>query len=238
MILIAASDAGLAERWHKALAPSYKVYEVDAHDKRALDICLKKVPFEVLIVDLMLLGELGVNEISTIKEIQPHLHIVIMTKTTDTREEISAIIFGAKAYCSYDLDVTLLPKVVKTILSNELWVDRKFISRLLAAIEDITKPKHAEAQKLDKDIAAMTPRENEIASLVATGASNRTIAEQLSISERTVKAHLGVIFRKMGINDRLQLALYMNRHQQLSSIWHGSKISSLQSSQTDPTSKH
>lgn len=238
MILIAASDPNLAASWHHALTPCYKVYELDAHDRRALDICLKKVPFEVLVVDLRLLGEAGVNEISDIKEIQPHLHIVVMTQAIDSREEISAIIFGAQAYCSYDLELTLLPKVIKTILSNELWVDRKFASRLLAEIEDITKSKHAEAQKLDRGIAIMTPRENEIALLVATGASNRKIAEQLNISERTVKAHLGVIFRKMEINDRLQLALYMNRHQQLSSIWHGRKLCHMRADQTDPHSEH
>jgi DNA-binding NarL/FixJ family response regulator len=56
--------------------------------------------------------------------------------------------------------------------------------------------------------------------LIATGASNRRIAEKLNISERTVKAHLGGIFKKIGINDRLQLALYMNKYHQLSSLWH------------------
>ncbi|MBS0289147.1 MAG: response regulator transcription factor [Proteobacteria bacterium] len=186
-------------------------------------MCLKKVAFDVLILDLTLFGEAGVNEISALIEIQPKLHIVIMAKSPEQREEISAVLFGAKAYCSFDMNLELLPKVVKTVLTNELWVDRKFVTRLLSEIEDITKVKHADAKKLDKGIAAMTPRENEIASLVATGSSNRRIAEQLNISERTVKAHLGVIFRKIGITDRLQLALYMNRHQQLSAIWHGGK---------------
>ncbi|HRE31701.1 MAG TPA: helix-turn-helix transcriptional regulator, partial [Candidatus Berkiella sp.] len=116
-----------------------------------------------------------------------------------------------------------LPKVINTVMANELWVDRKFVTRLLLEIEDITHAKHQEAKHLDKGVAAMTPRECEIAGLVATGASNRKIAEQLSISERTVKAHLGVIFRKIGITDRLQLALYMNRYQQITSIWHGNK---------------
>ncbi|MBI2791377.1 MAG: response regulator transcription factor [Gammaproteobacteria bacterium] len=161
-----------------------------------------------------------------------------MTKIPDQREEISAVLFGAKAYCSFDLNIELLPKVIKTVCMNELWVDRKFVTRLLIEIEDITQVKHAEAKRLDKGVAAMTPRESEIASLVATGASNRRIAEQLNISERTVKAHLGVIFRKIGITDRLQLALYMNRHQQLSAIWHGAKASHSTPTSNDPRSKH
>jgi len=223
MILIASSDTEMATRWHQLLSTTYSLYEVDVHDRRALDLCLKKVPFEVLVVDLQLLGDSGVNEIASLREIQPRLNIVIMARVPDEREEISAIIFGAKAYCSFNIELTILPKVIKTVMENELWVDRKFVTRLLSEIEDITHAKHQEAQHLDKGIATMTPRECEIAALVATGSSNRKIAEQLSISERTVKAHLGVIFRKIGITDRLQLALYMNRHQQLSAVWHGSK---------------
>lgn len=223
MILIASSDVEMAARWHELLARTYPVYDLDVHERRALDLCLKKVPFDVLVVDLELLGESGVNEIASLREIQPQLNIVIMARVPDEREEISAIIFGAKAYCSFSIELTILPKVIKTVLENELWVDRKFVTRLLSEIEDITHAKHQEAQHLDKGISAMTPRECEIAALVATGSSNRKIAEQLSISERTVKAHLGVIFRKIGITDRLQLALYMNRHQQLSTIWHGNK---------------
>lgn len=224
MILIATQEVEKSSIWRQVLAPLFEVYEVDVHDRRNLELCLKKVTFEALVIDLALLGDAGINEVSALKEIQPELHIIVMTKTPNQREEISAVLFGAKAYCSLDLNLELLPKVVKTVLMNELWVDRKFVSRLLTEIEDITQVKHAEAKRLDKGVAAMTPRENEIASLVATGASNRRIAEQLNISERTVKAHLGVIFRKIGITDRLQLALYMNRHQQLSAIWHGGKI--------------
>ena len=238
MILIASPDTGQASQWHQVLAPLFEVYEVDVHDRRSLDLCLKKVTFKVLVIDLALFGETGINEISAMKEIQPHLHIVVMTKHPNQREEISAVLFGAKAYCSFDQKVELLPKVINTVLVNELWVDRKFVSRLLSEIEDITHVKHAEAQHLDKGVAALTPRETEIAALVAIGSSNRRIAEQLNISERTVKAHLGVIFRKIGIKDRLQLALYMNRHQQLSAIWHGGKHVRTPTEQTDPRNKH
>lgn len=224
MILIAAIDSAKAGEWHTLLSPLYSLYEIDIHDFRALELCLKKVKFDLILLDLAILGESGVHEISTLKDVQPQAHFVIMTKSPQSREEISAILFGARAYCSFDMKSELFLKMIKAVLANELWVDRNFVSRLLVEIEDITKIKHAEAKRLSKGVSSLTPRECEIAQLVATGASNRKIAEQLGISERTVKAHLGVIFRKIGITDRLQLALYMNRHQQLSSIWHGNKI--------------
>ena len=221
MILIASLDNVAAANWREALGSSHEIYETNIHDLRSLKLTLKKVKVDLLILDTELIKQEGINEISELREIQPTCHIVAMAATIQRREEISAILFGAKAYCNINLDPKILPKVVTTVLANELWVDRKFVSRLLAEIEDITHSKHSEAKQLDKGVALLTPRENEIAALVATGASNRKIAERLSISERTVKAHLGVIFRKIGITDRLQLALYMNRHQQLSAIWHG-----------------
>jgi len=221
MILIATADSTLFTHWCSVLQPSFSIYEKNIRDHAALTLCLKKTPFDALMVDLALLGEQGINEISALSEIQPNLQIIVMTSAFDDREEISAILFGAKAYCPCTIDSVLLPKILNTVLANELWVDRKFVNRLLAEIEEITHAKHTEMQRLDKGIATMTKRETEIAQLVATGASNRRIAELLNITERTVKAHLGVIFRKIGIVDRLQLALFMNRHQQLASIWHG-----------------
>src|SRR5262245_12616906 len=98
MILIASSDVALALSWHQALAGHYEIYEMDVHDRRTLDLCLKKVTFDVLILDLALLGEAGITEVSALKEIQPKLHIVVMTKNPEEREEVSAVLFGAMAY--------------------------------------------------------------------------------------------------------------------------------------------
>lgn len=220
MILIASANSHHAAAWRQVLSPFHRLYEVDIESKHALDVCLKKSSIDVLIVDLALLGEHGVTEIASLKDSLPNLHIIVMTDHPEEREEISAILFGAKAYCGAMRDVRLLPKVVKAVMANELWVDRKFITRLLAEIDDITSARRQETRSLDVGVAKMTPREAQIAENVAKGASNRKIAEDLNISERTVKAHLGVIFRKLGIHDRLQLALYMNRHHQISPIWH------------------
>jgi len=61
----------------------------------------------------------------------------------------------------------------------------------------------------------LTPREREIASLVGRGATNREIANQLSVTERTVKAHLTAIFHKLGLPSRIQLALFMTQDKEL-----------------------
>ena len=220
MIVLATGNEALAKRWRDALSKSQEVYELTLSDKRNLELCLKKISIEILFIDQALFGGGGLHELSDLLHIQSQVQIVVFSEKSNERDEISAILFGAKAYCQYDLKEHLLLKVVDTIKQGEIWVDRKFVSRLLGEIEDITKAQHHEAQDLDKILSTLTPREKEIAKHIAGGSSNRKIAEHLNISERTVKAHLGVIFRKMGIEDRLQLALYINRHRQIGSIWH------------------
>lgn len=219
MMLIASTHPNLAEAWRAALGPEHELYERIAMDRKTLEICLKKTHCELLLLDMAILMPEGIHDLADIIALQPTTKIILLTELVDQREEISAILFGVKAYLNIDVAPHVLHKVIKTVLSNEVWVDRKFVSRLLNEIQDITHARQKEAKQLDKGVELMTPREGEIAELVATGASNRRIAECLSISERTVKAHLGVIFRKIGISDRLQLALYMNRHHQLTGIW-------------------
>lgn len=220
MLLIAASDPNFTKACREMLSASYELYEPDIHDRHALETCIKKCAIQILIVDLAILGQQGITEIQHLKEWCPELHIIVMTNHFDEREQVNAIIFGAQAYCDIQKELSFLPKIIKTVLANELWVDRKFTTRLLAEIEDITALRKKETRALDAGIAKMTPREVEIAEWIGKGASNRKIAEILNITERTVKAHLGVIFRKLGVHDRLQLALYMNRHHQIPAIWH------------------
>jgi two-component system, NarL family, nitrate/nitrite response regulator NarL len=219
MILIASTQLDTAEVWRRALSPEHELYERIAADRKTLELCLKKTKCELLLLDLAILGSEGIHDLVDIFALQPETKIILLTECVEQREEISAILFGAKAYLSLEIAPHILHKVVKTVLSNEVWVDRQFVNRLLNEIQDITQSRQKEAKQLDKGIDLMTPREGEIAELIATGASNRRIAENLSISERTVKAHLGVIFRKIGISDRLQLALYMNRHHQITHVW-------------------
>ncbi len=218
MILIACQDETLSIEWKERLS-DFDVGDKIAHDKRQLNIYLRNMEPEILIVHLSLLGKEGIDEIAGLHELRPQTKIIIMSADFKEREELFAVLFGARAYIHEDIDPILFLKVVKRVQEGEIWVDRQFVGRLMSEIEGMSKDHHEEVVEIEKSILAMTPRESEIAELIAVGASNRRIAEKLCISERTVKAHLGVIFKKVGINDRLQLALYMNKYHHLSSLW-------------------
>ena len=99
-----------------------------------------------------------------------------------------------------------MKRVVVAVQQGELWIRRSITPRLL---DELGVMRHNfQTSRADVGrLAELTQREREIAAHVGNGESNKQIARQLSITERTVKAHLSEIFRKLGIADRLKLAL-------------------------------
>jgi DNA-binding NarL/FixJ family response regulator len=96
-------------------------------------------------------------------------------------------------------DSDLLKKAVKIVYSGELWLNRNDFTKLLSSM------KYAEKR------ANLGRREKEIISHICQGYRNKEIAQKLGISEQTVKSHCNRIYRKLGVSDRLQLALYCLR---------------------------
>jgi DNA-binding NarL/FixJ family response regulator len=110
-----------------------------------------------------------------------------------------------------DIDPALLSRIVTVVREGGLWITRSLIPGLIGEI----RAKHGDRVKenpvrKNHFLHLLTPREQEVATLVSSGASNKQIARALNISDRTVKAHLTTTFQKLGITDRLHLALYMS----------------------------
>lgn len=110
---------------------------------------------------------------------------------------------GVFGILSPDADSKVLRKAVKVVHAGELWLDRKLIKDVLYNMT------HAD-RRID-----LTRKEKEIVSLICHGYRNKEIAQKLSITEQTVKSHCNRIFKKVGVSDRLQLALYTHK------IWPG-----------------
>jgi DNA-binding NarL/FixJ family response regulator len=93
-------------------------------------------------------------------------------------------------------DADLLKKALKAIFKGELWLDRSTLVKILSLA------KHSEKK------SGLAKREKEIVFHICQGYRNKEIAEKLNISEQTVKSHCNRIYKKLGVSDRLQLALY------------------------------
>jgi len=113
---------------------------------------------------------------------------------------------GVRGFCQHDISPELLKQVVTAVQRGELWVRRKLASRLADELGATTSKN--EVYRASHDfLYKLTKREYYVAMRVKEGMSNRQIAQSYAITERTVKAHLSEIFQKLGITDRLKLAL-------------------------------
>lgn len=108
---------------------------------------------------------------------------------------------GASGYAHAYSTPTTLGSILHSIATGNIWLGRSLLQRLLQDVG--TRLPEPGAQWAD----ALSPREQEVARFAAMGDSNAEIAERLSISERTVRAHLSAIFEKLQVSDRLMLAL-------------------------------
>jgi len=136
----------------------------------------------------------------------PQARIVVLSSIPSQPEALLALDAGASGYCHVAAIPRLLRQVATVVQSGGLWIGAELMQRVVAAASRLLAP-----EPEHPGLEALTPREREVALAVSRGGSNREVAELLKISERTVKAHLGAIFEKLGVRDRLQLVLLLGR---------------------------
>jgi len=137
--------------------------------------------------------------------------LIALSDQPSDEEALACFAAGAKGYCNSHALPEVLQRVAQVVCQGGLWIGESLMQRLLQGTARIPTPAPAPAES---DWAALlTEREREVATAVAAGASNKEIARQLGITERTVKAHTGAIFGKLGVRDRLQLSLLVHGRQ-------------------------
>jgi DNA-binding NarL/FixJ family response regulator len=131
--------------------------------------------------------------------------IVVLSNIPNDDEALAALGAGAQGYCNANADPEVLQEVAEVARRGGLWVGEALLSRLVGGLSRrlVERP----ADDANGPLARLSAREREIAQRVMLGESNKEIARGLDIAERTVKAHLTVVFEKLGVRDRLQLAL-------------------------------
>lgn len=210
-VLVASAVSSRRMQWMQALQKVAILHE--ALDRPMVEQKLAALKPVILLLDLALFDLHGKNSFVELQKMSPSTRIILLTKTPTETEGTSMLEAGAKGYCSVEMDPVLLAKAVKMVQKGEVWVGRKVISHLLDTLVSLTEQqRNRSLPKEDPLLDGLTPREKEIVEQIGGGSSNKEIAQQLRVSEKTVKAHLTSIFRKMGVSDRLHLALYVNGH--------------------------
>lgn len=133
--------------------------------------------------------------------------LVLLADEPSENEAMAALAAGAAGYCNGHAAPQVLLQVAMAVENGGVWVGQGLMQRLLAATSRLRAEPGLENSAWRR---SLTAREQEAAVLLARGASNKEIARQLDITERTVKSHVSAMLEKLCVRDRLQLALIIN----------------------------
>ena len=170
---------------------------------QAIDVISNLKP-DVVLLDIKMPELSGIEVIPIIKNKSPETKILMLTASKDEANILQSLKAGAKGYLSKNASTSVLFKAIKVVHRGELWVERKLVTNLFQ--ESIIGDSDREYRQKNRK-KNLTPREQEVLCLLTTGCTNKEIANELFISEKTVKSHLNKIFKKLNVSRRLDAIL-------------------------------
>jgi len=161
-------------------------------------------------IDLVLLGDRSSQNlfdmVAALKAARPNLRIIVIGSGMDEEAILKAITLGAKGYVEASASSAHFGQAIRIVNQGSVWAPRPVLS---VFIERMTNPR---GNQLFADRMAFTSREKEVLQLLTGGRSNKEIAVELFIAERTVKAHVCRLMRKSGVRNRLELSVHAVKH--------------------------
>ena len=161
---------------------------------------------DILLLDLRMPDKDGLSVLAEVDLSSLPTRIIVLTAAENERDVIRAMRLGARGVVLKQSASDVLVKSIRKVHSGEIWLD----NRITAEVINAFKKSSESGQR--RETPLLSDREKEVVQLVVQGFHNREIGEKLLISEQTVKNHLHNIFDKLGISERLELALYAINH--------------------------
>ena len=158
---------------------------------------------DVMLSDIEMPRMNGIQATRELRKLLPEIQVVILTKFGDDENLFNAIKAGAGGYVLKDAGLDELANVIRCAASGEGSLSPALVSRVMSEFTRISKS----AVHNRKLFAELSRREIEVLECIAAGMKNSQIADKLSLSEKTVKSHVGAIFKKLHVNDRTEAAL-------------------------------
>ena len=167
------------------------------------DIVLISTPFE---------PTPGPDVFTVIQLSYPEVKIIVLSTASDQDEFVRNVRLGARGIVQKSTSGSMLIKAIRKVQDGEFWLDRSTTAEVVRHFTERRTDAVPEPQHNEGRLPSLSRREREIVNLVTHGLRNKELAEKLQISEQTVKNHMHNIFDKLGVSDRLELALYAIHH--------------------------
>jgi DNA-binding NarL/FixJ family response regulator len=194
--LVIADDHRIFRQGLKSLLKSEPEVTVVGETDHVGDLAtlLADTPCDLLLLDL----QMERSVLGDIEALSARVPVIVLTASEVPVDAVAALRSGARAVVFKRFAVETLMDAIRTVAADDVWMP--------ASLQT-----HMAAQLRSPGASALSPREEEVLRHVATGLRNAEVAERLSISEETVKTHLNRIFKKLGVRDRVELALHAAR---------------------------
>ncbi len=221
-ILLITLDRELEERCRRATSAHSSITRVDAIAEAPARVAA--AAYEVVLVDGETLQRPYAEQVTGLVATPGVGRVIVMTADFIEDEEVALLRGGVQGVCRRGIDPNSLRQVL-SVTENGVWVTRSLLPRLVTELRRQAQQVAATPAAVSvpppslspppprvapEKLATLTPRERDIVQRLAGGATNKELAGELDISERTVKGHLSNIFMKLGVPDRLKLVLYLN----------------------------
>ncbi len=177
----------------------FQVVGEAASGEEAIKLVKELIP-DVVLMDLIMPGMDGIDTTREVKKISPRTQVVVLTSYHEDEHIFPALKAGAISYVLKDMKMEKLAEAIQRAVNNEVTLHPLVAARVLRNLRGDSEE--------ESFYADLTDREQDVLRLIANGLSNSQIAEQLVISENTVKGHVSNILSKLHLADRTQVAVY------------------------------
>ena len=198
-----------------ALEEDFEVVAQAQDGRQVLDVLQQHEP-DILLLDLKMPGLDGLATLQRLQIAKNKTRVIVLTASDDKNEFVQAMKLGTSGIVLKQTATELLIKSIRKVHAGEIWLDSHTtaaVIRQFVANDEAQQPQQSQSipqapPTRERERSPLSQREREIVALVAQGFKNKEMAEKMFISEQTVKNHLHNIFDKLGVSDRLELALY------------------------------
>jgi DNA-binding NarL/FixJ family response regulator len=169
-------------------------------------------PPDILLLDLAIVGPTALQVLRKVQSLAPQTRTIILAAEFNRPETIDALKLGARGIVPKDCSAELCFKAIRSVMAGQFWIGREKLVQLLQSVGNGVS---ACANEPLANNFHLTPRELQIISEIVDGETNKDIAKRFGLRENTVKHHLTHIFDKLGVDNRLELALFAMHHDEL-----------------------
>ena len=180
----------------------------EASDGREVLDKVQELDPDVLLLDLRMPNLDGLSTLQAMTQLNKKTKVIVLTASEDKNEFVQAMKLGCSGIVLKQTAPELIVKSIRKVHGGEIWLDSHTTAAVMRQFAVPGELGGSSANGKARERSPLSTREREIVQLVAQGYKNKEMAEKMFISEQTVKNHLHNIFDKLGVSDRLELALY------------------------------